>query len=155
MMKLTSRSGVFAALLFLIFSAIAVPLFADDSDAVKVYGEGHSLYEAHNYYQAAKKFELAEELAKSSNIKANSLVARIGAWKMCNMIYQEFKCIDTLLGRYPEYADYQLLSERIYEIGDRYYAGEREPAYWHLRRIPWLNNGDKTIEIYQSKRLQF
>ena len=149
-MKLTCHSGIFSVLLFFAAFSGAGLLFADDSQAVKVYSEGHALYEAHEYYQAAQKFELAGELAKSSNIKANALIARIGSWKMCGMMYREFECIDTLLTRYPEYADYKLLSERIYEIGDRYYAGEREPAYWHLRWIPWLNNGDKTIAIYQK-----
>ena len=135
--------------MFSAFFACAV-LYADDTEAVKVYGEGHAFYESGNYYQAAKKFEDAERLATSSAIKANSLVARIGAWKMCNMIYRELECIEKLLTGYPEYSDYKLLSERIYEIGDRYYAGEREPAYWHLRWIPWLNHGDKTIDIYRK-----
>ena len=125
-------------------------LYADDAEAVKVYSEGYTLYEDGKYYQAAKKFEDVERLASSSNIKANSLVARIGAWKMCNMMYRELECIDKLLTGYPEFSDYKLLSERIYEIGDRYYAGEREPAYWQLRWIPWLNNGDKTVDIYRK-----
>lgn len=136
-------------MLLLLFGSM-IPLHSDDSQAVAVYAEGHRLYESRQYYQAAKKFEESGELAESSNIKANCLVARIGAWKMCGMIYRELECIDSLLTRYPEYADYKLLSERLYEIGDRYYAGEREPAYWHFRWIPWLNNGDKTIEIYKK-----
>ena len=122
----------------------------NDTEAVRVYGEGHALYEAGDYYQAAKKFEDTERLAGTPAIKANSLVARIGAWKMCNMMRRELECIEKLLTRYPEYSDYKLLSERIYEIGDRYYAGEREPSYWHLRWIPWLNDGDKTIDIYRK-----
>ena len=149
-MKQIKCSGFFSVLLFLTVFSCAFTLAADDSEAVKVYGEGHALYEAREYYQAAKKFELSERLATSSNIKANSIVACIGAWKMCNMMYRELECIDRLLDRYPEYSDYRLLSERLYEIGDRYYAGEREPAYWHFRWVPWLNNGDKTIEIYQK-----
>ena len=144
-MKLTGCLLIFAAL-----SLFCGMLRADDAEAVKVYGEGHAFYEAGEYYKAAKKFEDVERLASSPAVKANSLVARIGAWKMCNMIYRELECIEKLLTGYPEYADYKLLSERIYEIGDRYYAGEREPAYWQLRWIPWLNNGDKTVEIYRK-----
>ena len=150
-MNLKNRSGFLKLLFVSALSLSCVVLFAgDDAEAVKVYGEGHALYESGNYYQAAKKFEDTERLAKSPSIKANSLVARIGAWKMCNMMRRELDCIEKLLTRYPEYSDYKLLSERIYEIGDRYYAGEREPSYWYLRWIPWLNDGDKTIEIYRK-----
>ena len=137
---------IFLAALFL----ICVNVFADDSEAAAVYSAGHELYQQRDFYEAAKKFEKSEILAESPAIKANSLVARIGAWRMSNMIYREFECINTLLDSYPEYADYKNLSDRLYEIGDRYYAGEREPSFWHLRWIPYLNNGDKTIEIYQK-----
>lgn len=134
-----------AALIFLCGVA-----FAGDDEAAKVYSEGHELYQKREFYEAAKKFEKSEILAESPAIKANSLVARIGAWRMCKMIRRELECINTLLDRYPEYSDYKNLSDRIYEIGDRYYAGEREPSFWHLRWIPFLNDGDKTIEIYQK-----
>ncbi|MBR7119099.1 MAG: outer membrane protein assembly factor BamD [Lentisphaeria bacterium] len=147
-MRSASHSGFFTVLLSAAVFFSSGLLMADDSEAVKVYAEGHALYESGAYYDAAKKFELVEQLADSPAIKANSLVARIGAWKMCKMIFREFECINSLLTGYPEYSDYKLLSERIYEIGDRYYAGEREPAFWHLRWVPWLNDGDKTIEIY-------
>ncbi len=122
----------------------------NDEEAAKVYSAGHELYSKRDFYEAAKKFEKSEILAESPAIKANSLVARIGSWRMCNMIRRELECINILLDRYPEYADYKNLSDRIYEIGDRYYAGEREPSFWHLRWIPFLHDGDKTIEIYQK-----
>ena len=139
------KKMLFASLLILCGVA-----FAGDDEAAKVYSEGHELYQKREFYEAAKKFEKSEILAESPAIKANSLVARIGAWRMCKMIRRELECINTLLDRYPEYSDYKNLSDRIYEIGDRYYAGEREPSFWHLRWIPFLNDGDKTIEIYQK-----
>ncbi|MBE6387781.1 MAG: outer membrane protein assembly factor BamD [Lentisphaerae bacterium] len=133
---------------FLLISGAA--LFADDRSAAEAYSAGHAMYQNRDFYNAAKKFEESGRLATSPAIKANSLVARVGAWRMCGMIYRELECIDVLLSRYPEYADYKLLSERLYEIGDLYYNGQREPAYWHFRWIPWLNNGDKTADIYKK-----
>ena len=136
------------AVLLLLFAVLT--LQASDNTAAAAYSEGYSLYQNRDYYNAAKKFEESERQADSPAIKANSLLARAGAWKMCGMIYRELECIDALLTRYPEYADYKVQSERLFEIGDLYYAGTREPAYWHFRWIPWLNNGDKTIDIYKK-----
>ena len=147
------KKTLISLLLLVCFAAFANDKKADsgnDEEATKVYSAGHELYQKRDFYEAAKKFEKSEILAESPAIKANSLVARIGAWRMCNMIRRELECINTLLDRYPEYADYKNLSDRIYEIGDRYYAGEREPSFWHLRWIPFLHDGDKTIEIYQK-----
>ncbi len=122
--------------------------FANDAEAQRLYDAGYQLYRDGKYYDAGKKFEDAELEADEPLIRSNSLLAQIGAWRMCEMPYREFTAIEKLLQLYPEYADFANLTRREYEIAELYYQGKREPAFWHLRWIPWLDNGDKSMEIY-------
>ena len=39
---------------------------------------------------------------------------------------------------------------REYELGDLYFRGKREPAFYAMRMIPWLNGPDKTVDIYTA-----
>ena len=132
-------------------------LCGQDTEASRIYEAGYKAYQEQNYYQAANLFEESRILAKSPVIKANSLRAQIGAWRMCEMPYREFKAIEALLTGYPDYADFKTLISREYELGALYYKGLREPAYWHLRWIPWLTGENKCIEIYNAvlKRAPF
>ena len=134
-----------------------VPLAAKDAEAVKVYEQGYKAYQARKYYDAAGLFVEAGILADSPTIKANALRGQIGAWRMCEMPYREFKAIEALLTHYPDYANFQELVEREYELGTGYYRGTREPAYWQLRWIPLLTDDNKCAEIYAAalKRAPF
>ena len=145
----------FVPILLLCFCSVL--LAASDAEAVKTYDEGYKAYQAQEYYKAAKLFEDARLLADNPTIKANSLRALVGAWKMCKMPYREFKAIEALLSGYPEFANFQELVKREYELGAAYYRGEREPAYWQLRKISWLQGENKCIEIYNAalKRAPF
>ena len=145
----------FVPILLLCFSTVL--LAASDAEAVKTYDEGYKAYQAQEYYKAAKLFEDSRLLADDPTIKANSLRALVGAWKMCQMPYREFKAIEALLSGYPEFADFGELVKREYELGAAYYRGEREPAYWQLRKISWLRGENKCIEIYNAalKRAPF
>ena len=126
-------------------------LFANkDAEATKVYEEGYKAYQDKKYYKAANLFEESRILASSPTIKANSLRAQVGAWRMCEMPYREYKAIEALLTGYPEFANFKELVSREYEIGTAYYKGTREPAYWHLRWVPWLVDDNKCAEIYQK-----
>ena len=132
-------------------------LWAADADAVRVYDEGFKAYQAGDYYKAANLFEDVRILADSPTIKANALRALVNAWKMSGMPYREFKAIETLLSDYPEFANFKELVLREYELGKAYYDGLREPAYWHLRWVPWLYGDNKCAEIYTAalKRAPF
>ena len=123
--------------------------FAEDSEASQLYEEGRKLYLDGSYYSAGKTFAKAEEKADSNAIKANSLLAQIGAWRMCELYYREFQAIEKLLTLYPEYADFGPLVDREFEIGELYAQGKREPAFWALRFIPWLTEEDRTEEIFK------
>ena len=127
----------------------AAAAVADDPEASKLYEDGRKLYLDGSYYRAGKTFADAEEKAQSNAIKANSLLAQVGAWRMCELYYREFKAIEKLLTLYPEYADFGPLVDREFEIGELYAQGKRDPAFWALRFIPWLTEEDHTEEIFK------
>ena len=126
----------------------AVLLRADNAGAVKAYEEGLKLFNAREYYDALKKFKESELLAKSNTIRANSLRAQIGAARKAELPWQEFELIETLLSRFPEFADVPASVKREYQLGDMFFKGKREPAFYAMRKISWLVGPDKTIEIY-------
>ena len=68
---------------------------------------------------------------------------------MCELYYREFKAIEKLLTLYPEYADFGPLIDREFELGELYFQGKREPAFWALRFIPWLTDEDHAEEIFK------
>lgn len=133
---------------WLIVAAVSA-VFADDPEASKLYDEGRKLYDDGAYYDAGKTFAEAEKRAKSNVIKANSLLAQVGAWRMCELYYREFKAIEKLLTLYPEYADFEPMVDREFELGELYAQGKREPAFWALRFIPWLVDEDHAEEIFK------
>ncbi len=139
--------------IFLLLALLGVALPAlrgDDAEAIRTYEEGYALYQKGEFYDAAKKFESVEYEASSPLIRANALRAQAGAWQMCGMFSKEYEVSEKLISLYPEFADTDILAKREFELAERYYAGERDPAYWYLRWIPWLNNGDKSLELYTS-----
>lgn len=120
---------------------------ADDAGAVKVYEKGLEQIKAKKYYAALKSFKESELLADSNTIRANSLRAQIGAAKLAELPWQEFELIETLLARFPEYADVAEFIAREYELGEIFFRGKREPAFYALRKVSWLQGPDKTEEI--------
>ena len=137
----------FAGILGLVTLCFAL-LHGDNAEAVKAYEEGLKLFNAKEYYDALKKFKESELLAKSNTIRANSLRAQIGAARKAELPWQEFELIEALLARFPEYADVPASVKREYQLGDMFFKGKREPAFYAMRKIPWLVGPDKTIEIY-------
>lgn len=136
----------------IIFATIltAAAVWADDNQARAVFDEGKQLEASGQPYAAALKFADAELLADSSVLKANALKAQIAAYKASDMYFREFEAIEQLLSRFPEEADYAAMVNREYELGELYYTGKREPAFWSLRWIPWLVGADKSKEILEK-----
>ena len=132
-----------------LIAVAASAVFADDAEASKLYDKGRKLYHDGSYYDAGNTFAKAEERADSNAIKANSILAQVGAWRMCELYYREFKAIEKLLTKYPEYAEFGPLVDREFELGELYAQGKREPAFWSLRFIPWLVGEDHAEEIFK------
>ena len=135
-------------LLFLLLVFSATLFAAKDAEAIKNYEKGYAAYQEGKYHQAAQLFEDTFLMTGNPTIKANCLRAQIGAWRMCEMPYKDFKAIEALLTAYPEFADFSGLVEREFEIATSYYNGTRQPAYYQLRWIPWLTDDNKCAEIF-------
>ena len=144
MLNRTKYTCVF--LLALLCSLLA----GDDTEASRAYQKGLDQIKAKEYYSALKSFREAGILAKSNTIRANSLRAQIGAAKLAGLPWQEFELIETLLKRFPDYANIPAAVAREYELGDAYFRGKREPAFYAMRMIPWLTGPDRTEEIYTA-----
>ena len=112
---------------------VMLPLAATDAEAEAKYDAGRKLYLKNDYREAAKCFSDSYILAESSAIRANSLLAQIGAYRMCGLYYEEFKAIELLLDKYAEFGNYQELVDREFEIGEAFHRGRRDPAFWALR----------------------
>ncbi len=145
--RLYRKKSVFAVVCLLTVFFL-LPVSGTDSEAAAKFDEGYKLYNEREFRSAAKRFTDSFILADSPVIRANSLKAQIGAYRMCGLYYDEFQAIETLLEKYSEYADYKAMVEREFEIGDEFHRGRRDPAFWALRWIPWLTGADHTEEIY-------
>ena len=138
---------VFNAIFMLTALCFSLNAAADDAAATAEYDRGHQLYIDGDYREASKCFVNSCISADSPTIKANSLLAQIGAYRMCGLYYEEFNAIEMLLEKYIEFADPALM-DRQFEIGDAFHKGRRDPAFWSLRWVPWLVGPDYTEEIY-------
>ena len=125
-----------------------LPLLASDTEAEAKYNSGRQLYLKGEYRDAARHFSDSYILASTPAIRANSLLAQIGAYRMCGLYYEEFKAIELLLEKYVDFGNYQELVNREFEIGEAFHQGRREPAFWALRWVPWLTGPDYTEEVY-------
>ena len=65
------------------------------------------------------------------------------------MLYKEFNALDQLVLNFGPYTNMEESVDRMIEIGDLYFAGEREPMFWAFRFVPWLTDKDRTAELYQ------
>ena len=128
----------------------AVILSASDDAASQTYSEGRQLYLDGDYYAAAQKFESCRYQTGNMAIRANSLIAQMSAYRMCKLYYREFKIIEELLERYPEYVNCKELIAREFEIGQLFRNGAREPAFWALRWVPYLVDVNRTEEVFSA-----
>ena len=131
--------------------------YASDAEANVKYQDGLKESEKKNFYDAAKLFLDAEFMADTVSLKANSVKAAAEAYRKARLLYKEFECVEKLLSSYPGLVDFQSMIDREYEIGEQFFAGHRDPAYWSLRWVPWLKGSDRTEEIYAKviKRAPF
>lgn len=136
--------------LLLLTALLTFSFSAGDAEATKSYKKGLELIKSKKYYDALKSFKDAETEAKSATIKANSVLAQIGAAKLAGLPWREFELLEILLTHYPEFADVPAAIKREYELGDLYFKGKREPAFYAMRSIPWLTGPDKTSDIYSA-----
>ncbi len=132
-------------------------LAADDAEANAKVAAALELAREGDHRGAAQLYCDADLLADDPQLKANALKGAIGEFEKAGLPQREFETIEQLLTRYPAQADYVAMTDRQLAIANAYYHGEREPAFWQLRWIPWLTGPDKTVEFYETalKRAPF
>jgi tetratricopeptide (TPR) repeat protein len=132
-----------------LFCFCAFVLEATDEDCRKLCAESEAVLIDGN---ANKAGELALEASKTANdpvLKANALHLAVKAFRTGKMLYKEFQALDELALNYAPYTNMEATANRMMEIGDLYFAGEREPMFWSFRWVPWLKDKDRTQELYK------
>ena len=125
-------------------------IFLNAEDANEKFKAGLDKLKSKDYVSAADDFLDAEHLADEVTMKAEAVKEAMKAYKKANHLYKEFTMIEKLLSSYPAQVDYAKLVEREYEIADKYFNGHRDPEFWSLRWIPWLEGPDRSREMIEK-----
>ena len=124
-------------------------LYAGDEECRKLCAEAETVLLDGN---ANKAGELALEASKTASdpvLKANALHLAVKSFRTGKMLYKEFNALDELALNYSPYTNMEQTVNRMLEIGDLYFSGEREPLFWAFRFVPWLTDKDRTLELYK------
>lgn len=130
--------------------SLSAALLADEAEANVRFNAGLSDYKSGRYVEAADNFMAARLLTDTPSMKLKALERAAMAYRNANLRLKEFECVETMLNAYPSLVDFKQLVDREYEIGNAFFAGHRDPAYWSLRWIPWLTGEDMTESIYSA-----
>ena len=133
--------------LWLFAGLFCCPLFAGDVESTALAVKAAEQASSGNWRGAAKIYEEAEFEAVDPQLRLNSLTGAAEAWRKAGMLYKEYEAIEKILQLYPGRCDFEALTSREYEIALAFADGHRDPAFWHLRSIPWLTDKDRTAEI--------
>ena len=135
--------------LFVFICIFAFSLKADDAECRKLCKESEEILRDGNANKAGEIALEAAETASDPVLKANALHLAVKAFRTGKMLYKEFNALDSLSLNYAPYTNVNQNVERMMEIADLYYSGEREPLFWAFRFVPWLTDKDRTHELYQ------
>ncbi len=123
------------------------PLFAGDAESAALAVKAAEQAKNGDWRDAAQTYEEAEFEAADPQLRLNSLSGAAEAWRNAGMLYKEYEAIEKILTLYPGRCDFEVLTAREYAIAHAFADGHRDPAFWHLRFIPWLTDKDRTAEI--------
>jgi len=134
---------VFAVLLL----AVAFALHADNKQANEAIQSGLEKMKSADYSSAAGYFIDAKLFADETFLKAKSIKLAAEAYRKGGLKYKEFQMLEKLLSSYPTHVDYAKTVDREFELGDKFYEGERDNLFnW----IPLGKDKDRTREVYEK-----
>ncbi|MEG1980276.1 MAG: hypothetical protein RR060_06090, partial [Victivallaceae bacterium] len=136
--------------MIVLFAATAVNGEEAAADAGKLLAEADALFDKGTYNKAGEKYTQVAPFLGEAKAKSAAYQRAVESYNKGELYYEEFKAIERLLDACPSQVDYPKYVEREYEIGESFYRGHRDPAYWALRFIPWMTSDDYTIEIYEK-----
>ena len=125
-------------------------LRADDPEAAAFMEKGLRCEAGGKHTDAAEAFRSAEIVAETPDLKLRAARRVAESYRKAGFLGQEFEALERLLTQYPTKVDVPVLVAREFEIGDAFYHGYRDPAFWSLRFIPWLTDKDRTAEVYEA-----
>jgi len=128
----------------------AAVLRADDPEAAAFMEKGLRYEADGRHTDAAEAFRSAEITAATPDLKLRAAQRVAGSYRKAGYLGREFEALERLLKQYPTKVDVPALVAREFEIGDAFYNGYRDPAFWSLRFVPWLTDQDRTIEVYEA-----
>ena len=142
-------SGVLLTILLLAVAAV-VPLRADDAESSSIFKEALKAFNDKDYVDAAELFAKAENKADSVDLKLKAALREVESYRKAGYRGKEFDAIEKVIRRYPGHIDYKKLVDREFALGDAYFHGYADPAFWSLRFIPFLTDKDRMFEIYEA-----
>ena len=145
------RANIFHVLLTtLLLAAAVLPLRADDAESSAVFKEALKAFNDKDYVEAAELFAEAENKASSVELKFKAALREVESYRKAGYRGKEFDAIEKVIRRYPGHADFKQLVDREFALGDAYFHGYADPAFWSLRFIPFLTDKDRMFEIYEA-----
>ena len=132
---------------------LCLPLFAGDAESSALAVKAAGQVKNGEWRDAAKTYEEAEFEAVDPQLRLNSLTGAAEAWRKAGVLYKEFEAIEKILKLHPGRCDFDGLTAREFAIALAFAGGHRDPAFWHLRFIPWLTDKDRTAEIGEKALL--
>ena len=139
---------IFAVLLTGLFWLPLLP--GDDAAAAKSFSAGMAELEEQDYIEAAEYFAEAENQADSPDLKLKAALREADSYRSAGYRGKEFETLEKIIKRYPTRINYSELVDREYAIGDAYFHGYLDPAFWSLRFIPWLTDKNRMQEVYEA-----
>jgi len=149
-MKWISGKIKFLPVLLVVNILMIWPLSGDEAAARAAFNAGLEAHKAQDYIEAAEHFASAEFHAVNNDLKFKAALREADSYRAAGYRGKEYETLEKILKRYPTQANYSELVDRIFAIGDAYYHGYADPAFWSLRFIPWLTDKSRMVEIYNS-----
>lgn len=145
-MRIEVKNCLLAAALLLSVESLR----ADDPEAAAFMEKGLRYEADGKHTDAAGAFRGAEIVAETTDLKLRAGKRVAESYRKAGYLGQEFDALERLLKQYPSKVDVPAIVAREFEIGDAFYNGYRDPAFWSLRFIPWLTDKDRTVEVYET-----
>lgn len=131
----------------LVFSAASWLLYASDTEANAFFAQGRDREKEGSFRKAASCYMDAHFVADSPALRGNSLIAAARSYRKAKLYGAEFDCLRKLLREHLNGIDFTQVTERIYTIGDLFFAGHRD---LFVDWIPFFKKDDRTYEIYEA-----
>ncbi len=145
---LTRKPKFFLFLCGLLLAATMI--CADDNEAGAAFDAGLRANEAGDHIAAAKEFAKAGLLADAPDLKLRAFLREADSYQAAGYRGKEFDVLEKVINQYPTKIEFGKLVDREFDIGDAYYAGYSDPAFWSLRFIPWLTDKSRMPEVYEA-----